>query len=124
MTDNNLHHAYVEAINSNDIDAVMALLADDIVFQAPGEKELIGADAVRAWGGGFFEAYDAKWDKREVGFETTGDHAISRYVYDATYTPRDGGEAMTEAGKGTCVYRRDAEGNWKLMIDSWSTDAA
>jgi hypothetical protein len=45
-----LHNAYAAAINSNDIDRLMALLADDVVFQVSGEPELVGHEAVREWG--------------------------------------------------------------------------
>ncbi|GLQ21955.1 YybH family protein [Algimonas porphyrae] len=119
-----LHRRYVEAINSNDVDHILALLSDDVVFQAPGEPELIGKDAIREWGNSFFEAFDAHWDKTELSFERSGDLAISRYIYSARYTGRDDNAVMEETGKGTCIYRRGEDGSWRLAIDSWSTNEA
>ncbi len=43
------HEVYVNAINSNNVDQVLAILTDDIVYQAPHEPEIVGKDAVRAW---------------------------------------------------------------------------
>lgn len=116
-----LHHTYVAAINSNDTDRIQELLSEDIVFQVPGEPELIGKAAIAAWAGGFFAAYEATWDKTEHALEQSGDLAVSRYTYTARYRSREDGADIGEIGTGTCVYRRDGAGDWRLMIDSWST---
>lgn len=116
-----LHHAYVEAINSNDTDRILGMMSEDAVFQVPGEPELVGKEAISAWANGFFAAFEASWDKTELALEQSGDLAISRYVYTACYRSREDGSEMGEFGKGTCVYRREPTGKWLLMIDSWST---
>lgn len=40
------HDGYVAAINSNDVDTLMAVMTDDIVYQAPGAPEVVGKAAV------------------------------------------------------------------------------
>lgn len=119
-----LHHRYVEAINSNNTDRILALLSDDIVFQVSAEPELIGKDAVRQWASGLFAGFEAQWDKTEHALEQSGDLAVSRYTYTARYRSREDGSEIGEVGKGTCIYRRDASRDWLLMIDSWSTHEA
>ena len=116
-----LHHAYVGAINSNDTDRILTLMSEDVVFQVPGEPELIGKAAIAAWASGFFAAYEATWDKTEHALEQSGDLAVSRYTYTARYRSREDGTELGEIGKGTCAYRRESSGEWLLMIDSWST---
>lgn len=116
-----LHHHYVDAINSNDTDRILTLLSDDIVFQVPGEAELIGKEAVREWAAGFFAGFEARWDKTEHALEQSGDLVVSRYTYTASYRSREDGSETGEVGKGTCIYRREASGDWLLLIDSWST---
>lgn len=116
-----LHENYVAAINSNDIERILALMSDDVVFQVPGEAELIGKEAVRAWAKGFFAEFEASWDKTQHAFEQSGEIAVSRYTYTARYQSREDGSQVSEIGKGTCVYRRDSSGRWLLTIDSWST---
>ena len=118
----NLHHLYVTAINSNDVREVAARLSDDVVFQTPGEPELVGKEAVTEWASSFFEAFEAHWDKSEQSIDVSDDLAVSRYTYSARIQPREGGAPMEEFGKGVCVYRRSDNGNWLLAIDSWSTN--
>ena len=60
-----LHRNYVAAINSNDTSRILALMSDDVVFQVPGEPELIGKEAVQAWANGFFAEFEASWDKSQ-----------------------------------------------------------
>lgn len=116
-----LHHRYVEAINSNEADRILPLLSDTIVFQVPGEPELIGKEAVREWAAEFFAGFEAQWDKTERALDQSGDLAVSRYTYTARYRSREDGSEIGETGKGTCIYRREASGEWLLLIDSWST---
>jgi ketosteroid isomerase-like protein len=118
-----LHHAYVAAINSNDTDRILTLMSEDIVFQVPGEPELIGKAAVRDWAEGFFAGFEAHWNKTQHALEQSGDLVVSRYTYTARYRSRENGSELGETGKGTCIYRRAASGEWLLMIDSWSTHA-
>jgi ketosteroid isomerase-like protein len=119
-----LHHAYVEAINSNHTGRILELMSNDIVFQVPGEAELIGQDAVRDWAAGFFAGFEAHWDKTQQAFEQSGNLAVSRYTYTARYRSRQDGVEFGEIGKGTCIYRCEPSGEWRLMIDSWSTHEA
>ncbi|MEE4208713.1 MAG: nuclear transport factor 2 family protein [Parvularcula sp.] len=116
-----LHRVYVEAINSNDTDRILELMSEDIVFQVPGEPELVGKEALAAWANGFFAAFEASWDKTERALEQSGDLAISRYTYAARFRSHEDGSESTEIGKGTCIYRREPTGKWVMLIDSWST---
>ena len=121
VSTSDLHQTYVDAINSNDIDRILALMSDEVVFQVPGEPELIGKAAIQEWADGFFAAFEAHWDKIEHTMERSGDLAVSRYTYTARSHSREDGSIIGEVGKGTCIYRRDPSGRWLLTIDSWST---
>lgn len=117
-----LHADYVDAINSNDTDKVMALLSEDIVFQVAGEPELVGAEAISEWAESFFEAFEAHYTKDQLAFEASGNLAFDRYTYTARLVGREDGAVLAEHGKGTGIFRRGDDGRWLLIVDSWSPD--
>ena len=119
-----LHEDYVAAINSNDANAIVALCDDKVIYQAPNEPQMEGADTVREWGSSFFAAFKAHWVKTITIVEASDRLASSTYTYVGTYTDKATGDVMTEHGKGTCLYRRGDDGTWKLIVDTWSLDAA
>ena len=91
------HGAYVRAINSNDVETLMA--------------DYFGADA-------------AKWEKTSIGFTVSGDWAFERYTYKSADTDRKTGAVTRDVGKGINVCQHDADGHWRVAIDGWSTDLA
>lgn len=116
------HGAYVDAINSNDVEKLMTVLSDDIVYQAPGAPEIIGKDAVREWAADYFAAYRTRWEKTPLHFTVNGDWAFERYTYKATDTDRQSGAVTTDSGKGINIFHRQADGKWRVAVDGWSSD--
>jgi ketosteroid isomerase-like protein len=116
------HDGYVAAINSNDLDTLMAVLTDDVVYQASGAPEVVGKAAVRDWVAGYLDAYSTRWEKTSIGFTVSGDWAFERYTYRATDTERATGAVTTDVGKGINVFRRGPDGAWRVAIDGWSSD--
>ncbi len=51
------HEAYVTAINSNNLDTLLGVLTEDVVFLAPQEPVMDGKAAVRPWLEGYLRAY-------------------------------------------------------------------
>lgn len=116
------HGDYVRAINSNDLSTLMADLTDDIVYQAPGEPEIVGKAAVRKWAQAYFDADRTQWEKTSVGFTANGGWAFERYAYKSTDTDRKTGLVSTDTGKGVNIFRRGNDGKWRVAIDSWNSD--
>jgi len=116
------HGRYVAAINSNDPDRLLAVLTDDVVFQAPGAPEVVGKAAVGAWLRASLAAYRTRWEKTSIGFTVNGDWAFERYTYKSTDTDRKTGAVTTDVGKGINVFRLGDDGKWRVAIDGWSSD--
>ena len=72
-----------DAFNRHDVDAVMAAMTDDCVFEStspPAGERHTGQDAVRrAWEGFFASSPTAHFDGEEV--IVTGDRCIVRWIY-------------------------------------------
>jgi|GEM_PF-197420 len=116
---------YVKAINSNEVDEIMPLLADDVVFQYSGQKgEIIGKAAVKEWGAGFFEVFSAEFDKTPQEFHLADEWAMQRYIFSSTLTDKSSGDVLNEDGKGIIIYKKGADGKWRVSWDGWSDNPA
>jgi ketosteroid isomerase-like protein len=76
--------AFNEAFNRHDVDAIMALMTDDCMFEntrpAPDGTRVDGQAAVRSFWTGFFErSPQARFETEEI-FES-GDRCVVRWVY-------------------------------------------
>jgi ketosteroid isomerase-like protein len=100
----------------------MADLTDDIVYQAPGEPELVGEAAVREWGAAYLDAYRTHWEKTAIGFTVNGDRAFERYTYKSSDTDRKSGAVSTDEGKGVNIFCRGTDERWRVAIHSWNSD--
>lgn len=80
-----------EAFNRHDVDAVMALMTDDVLFEntspAPAGEQFHGQEAVRGfWNRLFASTPDAYFDAEEI--VAAGDRCTVRWRYD--FTSADG----------------------------------
>ncbi len=111
------------AVAAGDADALTNLHADDIVIMAPNEPIVSGRDAAREWANGFVATVSATIDSyTSDDIVIMGDVAIERYSGHLTLTPKDGGDAVAENIKGFHIYRRQADGSWKMTHDIWNSD--
>jgi ketosteroid isomerase-like protein len=116
------HGGYVAAINSNDVDRILAMMTETIVYQAPHEPEIRGKAALRQWLSGYVGAYRTQWEKTPADFTISGDWAFERYTYKSTNTDKKTGVVSTDVGKGINIFHREPDGHWKVAIDGWSSD--
>lgn len=116
------HENYVRVINSNNLDSLMSMMTDDVIFLAAGSKPVIGKPAVREWADGYIKAFHTHWDKPVQEFTVSGDWAIERYDYTSTDTPVGGGKDVVDTGWGLVVYHRDSDGVWRVARDAFGPD--
>ena len=116
------HANYVRVINSNNIDSLVSMLTDDVVYLAANDKPMVGKAAVRAWVDGYLKAFHTQWDKPVREFVVSGDYAFERYDYTSTDTPAAGGKPVVDTGWGFVVYHRDADGVWRVARDAFGPD--
>ena len=57
-----------------------------------------------------------------IEFVVMGDWAFEQYAYTSTEIPRGGGLEVRDTGKGLIIYRRDADGTWRVARDAWNSN--
>ena len=116
------HEAYVTAINSNDLDSLLGMLTEDVVFLSAHEQVMVGKAAVRPWLEGYLKSFKTHWDKPVQEFVVSGEWAFERYSFKSTDTPLGGGAVVEDTGWGLVIYHHDADGKWRVARDAWGPD--
>jgi uncharacterized protein (TIGR02246 family) len=112
-----LNSTWIDAVNAGDLDRLLALMADDVVFLNPGGGP-IGKDGFSAafQGGHRQGRIHCRSEMEEV--VVVGEVAYSRCRDSLSLTPRAGGEEMQFAGYRLTVWRKHPDGRWLLARDA------
>jgi ketosteroid isomerase-like protein len=114
------HKAYEAAINSNDVDRVMAMYDKGAeVLQLDGPL-VSGRRNIRKWVAGYFKGYKTHWKKVAIQNYVCGDYGFDEGLDSAVDTPRDGGKPIHWNCKGILIYKRQKNGEWLIFRDIWN----
>jgi len=109
---------WMSATRSGDIDTVLSLMTDDVVFlvagQPPFGKQKF-AEALRAPAGTALPKIDGRSDIQEV--HVAGDLAFMWTKLTVEVTPPGGGAPLKRAGHTLSVLRKSG-GRWQLARDA------
>jgi uncharacterized protein (TIGR02246 family) len=110
---------WIEATKSGDMDTVLSLMADDVVFLVTGQPPMIGkaafAAAMRAQSGQGRPQFDGKSEIKEL--QVLGDWAYMWTNLTVTFTPPGGASPVTRAGNTLSILRKQ-NGKWLLARDA------
>jgi uncharacterized protein (TIGR02246 family) len=106
---------WMEASRSGDLDKVLGLMTDDVIFMVPGQ-EPFGKDAFAS---GSRKMGDARLEgKAEIlELRVLGDWAYIRNRLEITLTP-PGGDPVRRSGHTLTLLRKEADGQWRLARDA------
>jgi uncharacterized protein (TIGR02246 family) len=106
---------WMKASEAGDVNAVLSLMADEMIFTVPG-REPFGKDVFRA-------ASEAMKNVRLMGtsdireVKVLGDWAYIRNYIEITLMPPDGA-AMGRRGYTLSILRKQSDGKWVLWRDA------
>lgn len=84
MATGRLAIAYANAWVEHDVDAIVALVTDDVVITTPTGTRIVGADAVRDWATGFFASGAVVDDWTVRSLVTSDDRAAYEWTFSRT----------------------------------------
>ena len=113
---------FVKAFNSGNLDALETLHGDDAMLLAPDTPTSRGDS--QAVVQGFRDLWDAGWRNitlDSVEIDADGDLAyhVGRVGFDV---PTQQGSSKTVAGKFVDIYKRHADGAWKIRLTIYNMD--
>ncbi|HEY7007081.1 MAG TPA: SgcJ/EcaC family oxidoreductase [Sphingomicrobium sp.] len=107
--------SWMEASRAGDVETVLGLMTDDVLFMVPG-REPFGKEAFRATSESMRDVrMDGCTEVREV--EVLGDWAWIRNHIDLTLSPPEG-EPLRRAGYTLTILRKGGDGRWRLFRDA------
>ena len=106
---------WMKASEAGDLNTVLSLMADDVIFMAPG-REPFGKEEFRA-------ASETMKKVRSTGtsdireLKVLGDWAYIRNYIEISVTPPNG-TAMQRRGYALSILRKQSDGTWVLWRDA------
>ena len=116
------HKAYEAAINTNQTDLVMAMYDEGAAQMPPDAPQTVGWKQLREAVDSYFKAYKTHWNKVVQMNWVDGEWGYDQGHDTAVDIPRDGGPAIHYDCKGILIYRRQANGEWKVFRDIWNNN--
>ena len=109
---------WIKASSENDLDRVLPLMAEDVIFLLPGQPPMRGraafAAASRANAGKI--RFEGRPDIQEI--QIAGDFAFCWNHLSVTVTPLSTGVPNHLAGNILSIFRKEPDGRWVLYRDA------
>lgn len=115
--------AWAAAFSRKDLDGYLSFVESTASIQQPNSPTVTGTAAIRAMVEGFFSLpnLSGTWQPTTVTASRSGELAYTTGTYQLSYTDPSGKPA-TERGKYLEVWRRQADGSWKMTAESFNSD--
>jgi uncharacterized protein (TIGR02246 family) len=106
---------WMEATQAGDVDAVLSLMTDDVVFMVPG-REPFGKEAFASMSRAM-SGVEIDGKSEIVELQLHGDWAFLRNHLSINVRTPDGRE-MGRSGYTLTICRKEADGQWRLCRDA------
>jgi uncharacterized protein (TIGR02246 family) len=106
---------WMQASRAGDSATVLSLMSEDAVFMVPG-REPFGREAFEA-ASNAMAGMSVDGTSEVVELQVLGEWAFGRNRIDMTLTP-PGGEPVRRGGYTLTLYRKGADGRWRLARDA------
>ena len=113
----------LKAWAAKDVDLVLSCYSDDASVLPSNAPIATGKEAIRALWSQVFETpgFAVSWDISKLEVSRAGDLAYGHGTYEAMVNDA-AGNPVTERGKWVGVWKKQADGQWKLVADIGNSD--
>jgi uncharacterized protein (TIGR02246 family) len=113
---------YDHGINTVNTQEFVSLFAMDAVVMPPGQPALFGSPDIRERINKGLAVSDVEIHTEIQDITVSNKHVMIWLTYEASRTPKDGGETTHETGKGVQIFQTQANGSWRIIREIWNTD--
>jgi ketosteroid isomerase-like protein len=114
---------WAAAAQSKQVDAWVAFYADDAAVLPPNEKMATTKESIRKEIGDLLglPGLSVSWQATKVEAGRSGDLAYTYGTYELT-SNNPKGKPVTDHGKYVEIWKKQSDGSWKCIVDTWSSD--
>jgi uncharacterized protein (TIGR02246 family) len=111
-----LVQTWLAASQKGDLQTVLGLMADDVIFMLPGQNPFGKKGFAASFKGLKGVRFEMSSDIKEI--KVLADWAYLRNYLEVTMTPRDGGASVRRSGYTLTNLRKESDGRWLLARDA------
>ncbi len=114
---------FVSAVNNKDLETMVGLYAPDAVVLPPNNPAVEGTTAIRDLFKSMLDAGFSDIAAETTRIEHSGDLAVEVGRYTLQVPQKEGGK-KEDRGKYAGTWRRQPNGEFRLVVDIWNSDLA
>ena len=107
----------------NDVDGTVAFYADDAVLLPPNAAIATDRKSIReGWAGLLAPGTALSWKVSKVEVAKSGELGYLYGTYSVSIQDPKGGPPIHDTGKMVEVWKKQADGKWKCIVDTYNSD--
>jgi ketosteroid isomerase-like protein len=112
-----------KSAGTDSLEKTLSYWADDATVMSPGQPPIKGKYAIREMikGTSKIPGFKISWEPLSVSVSEDGDMAY--LIEQNEITVNDSlGKPISELNKGVTIWRKEADGSWKNIVDIWNAN--
>ena len=111
------------AAEARDVEYVVSFWSEDAKIFAPMLPLISGKDAIRLFVQNSFAlpGFSISWTTTDIVVSPDGSFAYATATNETTFNDPEGKRIVVK-GKAVTIWRKEASGRWKCIIDIWNED--
>jgi uncharacterized protein (TIGR02246 family) len=118
-----LSRDWSKSASTDSMEKTLSYWAEDAVVLSPGQPALKGKQAIREMveGSSKIPGFKISWEPISASVSKSGDMAW--LIEQNQITVNDSaGHPVTEYNKAVTIWKKQADGSWKNVVDMWNAD--
>ena len=114
----NLIAEWHRATAAGDVDTILGLMSEDVVFLVSGKPPMKGRDAFEKGLRELLESHRIESNGEVQECEVSGDLAYCWTMLTVRIIPLSGGDSSERSGSALSIFRKQTNGSWRLVRDA------
>ena len=114
----NLVNTWHTATAAGDVDAVLKLMTEDVVFLVAGQPPMRGRTTFEKGLRSLLESHSIESTSEIQEVEVSGTLAYCWSVLKVQITPKTGGQAVVRTGSAVSILKKQVDGTWAVVRDA------